>query len=645
MHNNSARLLLSLFSLLLYTVGAAGEEKPGADVGYLYVLEINEGRLEGEQLILQAQNRVTYFSERPERIAGNVSLQDLVGLWGKGKNSFASNPPNAVLSIKGTDAVLELKQAELAGNILTFNVSVLKGSLPPTFKHTVLTIDAGPVAAPVSTYNEYAVDDDGWDGAPITVKYGGRTVVDYVIPVDTPYKTIYLTLKGGDGGVRSNWTGEGKAGVGATIEAAFSIGKSNELSRLIPGSTLRFIIGEKGDGATANIGISGSGGGGGTAVFYKTRDRWFLLAVAGGGGGAYGTGVGDFGDAHGGQTSEEGGNGRGNKPGKGGPTGQGGASSLVGGGGGGAFSPGLGLGKLSNGTLSQSGGAGWVDICAERPASGRCNDDDPDFDSAAKEYIERGSGEGPKGGRQGSGGGFRSGGWGIGGGGAGAAPTGGGSAAGGGGGGFSGGGYGGTANGGGGGGSYIRSDALVEKKSSGGLTMSPQHGEATFQGRISVEGGISVDNENYIVDEATLNGWPATVEQGGNIRLLAEDVKYLDPENIFYTEIQQDPELQRCIEREMIIEELNFSLDDDDNLANVDVSGKYFPNGELTFDVKIENDELVFSNFGCRYHNGSTTPITKKLKDVTGTFDPHSHQITITDIQHGAAAFVLEVPH
>jgi hypothetical protein len=40
-----------------------------------------------------------FFSERPQRVVGHLSYRKLVDQWGEGEDSFAEDPPNAVLSI------------------------------------------------------------------------------------------------------------------------------------------------------------------------------------------------------------------------------------------------------------------------------------------------------------------------------------------------------------------------------------------------------------------------------------------------------------------------------------------------------------------------------------------------------------------
>lgn len=42
---------------------------------------------------------VTWFKDRPERTAGTMSTDQFLGLWGQGKDSFETDPPNAALAV------------------------------------------------------------------------------------------------------------------------------------------------------------------------------------------------------------------------------------------------------------------------------------------------------------------------------------------------------------------------------------------------------------------------------------------------------------------------------------------------------------------------------------------------------------------
>ncbi|MDI7862661.1 hypothetical protein MRS76_11895 [Rhizobiaceae bacterium n13] len=75
-----------------------------------------------------------FFSDRPERIAGNMDTKAFVPFWSKGKDSFLADPPNADLSIleagKLQQVVVVLENPELVGNRLTYTVKVVGGEMP-----------------------------------------------------------------------------------------------------------------------------------------------------------------------------------------------------------------------------------------------------------------------------------------------------------------------------------------------------------------------------------------------------------------------------------------------------------------------------------------------------------------------------------
>jgi hypothetical protein len=87
------------------------------------------------KLTLEGVSTVTlFFSDRPERIAGNMRTARFVPFWSSGKNSFLSDPPNADVSILEGDklrqVVVVLEAPALKGDALTYTVKVLQGDMP-----------------------------------------------------------------------------------------------------------------------------------------------------------------------------------------------------------------------------------------------------------------------------------------------------------------------------------------------------------------------------------------------------------------------------------------------------------------------------------------------------------------------------------
>ena len=132
----------SMTSLPPANAAPAKEQK----IELLFVQNAISGIFDGKTLTLQGMGPTIFFSDRPERIAGQVHTQEFVGHWGKSAdNNFDVDPPNATLSIFGKDkvtsAVVELRNPKLVGNTLAYNVKVLKGNLPKSFEESSLFID------------------------------------------------------------------------------------------------------------------------------------------------------------------------------------------------------------------------------------------------------------------------------------------------------------------------------------------------------------------------------------------------------------------------------------------------------------------------------------------------------------------------
>jgi hypothetical protein len=257
---------------------------------------------------------------------------------------------------------------------------------------------------------------------------------DFTVPADAD--ELEFEVIGADGGTAlvtlQSTCGSGvcaaSGGLGAAVYAKFVVGTADS-TQIPPGSTIRFVVGGKGESNSKSVCLGGdvtSGGGGASAVLLKrpSSSAWEELVAAGGGGGAhsgFALGCAERSTGYGGQASNTGHDGDGDAGvgyGDGGSGGQGGCPS------GGA----PGGGAKSDGKTESCGTWGSSAYLSEVGKKGQYS-----------------------GGAGGNGTSYAKGGFGYGGGGAAAIDTGGG----GGGGGWSGGGGGGQFRGGGGGGSYV----------------------------------------------------------------------------------------------------------------------------------------------------------------------------------------------
>lgn len=108
----------------------------------------------GRLVLKEVSPTTIYFSDRPKRIAGHMETADFVLDWqeGKGKGSFAEDPPNGALSILGkdtiVDVVVELKNPRLVGTDLVYDIKVLEKDIAIPSGPCSLFID--PLGRPAS---------------------------------------------------------------------------------------------------------------------------------------------------------------------------------------------------------------------------------------------------------------------------------------------------------------------------------------------------------------------------------------------------------------------------------------------------------------------------------------------------------------
>jgi hypothetical protein len=105
-------------------------------------------------------DKTIMFSDRPDRIVTSQSTSDFVGNWSQGEDSFAADPPNAVLVLD--DEEVEQRQQEIAvielfnpeydseANTLRYDITAENATatsslmeLPSQFVQSTLIIDAG----------------------------------------------------------------------------------------------------------------------------------------------------------------------------------------------------------------------------------------------------------------------------------------------------------------------------------------------------------------------------------------------------------------------------------------------------------------------------------------------------------------------
>lgn len=126
------------------------------DIEALFVQTAGSLTSDGEKTItLHGLSPSTlYFADRPQREVGHMSTKSFIDVWGEGENSFAADPPNAVLSFAQPedrppiDVVVTIRDPKMNGDSLSYGIEVLDGSLPSSTGPCALFID--PFGRPLS---------------------------------------------------------------------------------------------------------------------------------------------------------------------------------------------------------------------------------------------------------------------------------------------------------------------------------------------------------------------------------------------------------------------------------------------------------------------------------------------------------------
>ena len=145
----SSFLIAASFCLTSTGFLAAQTNAPPNAAQYLFVQTAKNVAFKDGVLTLQDVSPVTaFFSERPDRIVGQVRNDLFLKQWNDGKNSFKSDPPNAFLAIfnegmRPAGATIVLSNPRLAGNNLQYDARILTGSPPAAGIESTLFIDGG----------------------------------------------------------------------------------------------------------------------------------------------------------------------------------------------------------------------------------------------------------------------------------------------------------------------------------------------------------------------------------------------------------------------------------------------------------------------------------------------------------------------
>jgi hypothetical protein len=143
-HNSLMLILL----IALSGLSAARADEP--KVQLMFVQTAESLKADGKTLrLVNVGKQTLYFSDRPVRIAGHLTMPAYMDEWkaGAGPDNFASDPPNATLSVyeagqrENTLTVVEISHPIIDGNDLVYRYKLIEGAMPKAGGPTALFID------------------------------------------------------------------------------------------------------------------------------------------------------------------------------------------------------------------------------------------------------------------------------------------------------------------------------------------------------------------------------------------------------------------------------------------------------------------------------------------------------------------------
>jgi len=163
-HNSTRPVLFLATALLTITnwgfpvissaqnVPTKQETASAQKVQLMFVQTSEDLKVNSEDKTLRLVNvnpQTLYFSDRPKRVAGNLTMPAYFDEWTAkaGSDNFKNDPPNATLSVyegnnkENTLAVIEISNPVMEGKDLIYKYKIIEGELPKSGGATALFID------------------------------------------------------------------------------------------------------------------------------------------------------------------------------------------------------------------------------------------------------------------------------------------------------------------------------------------------------------------------------------------------------------------------------------------------------------------------------------------------------------------------
>ncbi len=150
---NRTRAALLPVAALLALAGCTRPAAPAAEAPeFMFVQLAEDFQADTASSTLRlgdVSNQVVYFSDRPNRIAGHLTMKQYLAEWtaAAGEDNLSADNPNATLSVyeagnpNNSIAILEIGNPHLDGADIVYSYKLLDGSIPASGGATALFID------------------------------------------------------------------------------------------------------------------------------------------------------------------------------------------------------------------------------------------------------------------------------------------------------------------------------------------------------------------------------------------------------------------------------------------------------------------------------------------------------------------------
>ena len=134
-----ACVVFLLAAIMLSMAACATTSTTSSDAPQLMFVQIAED--------VKVDQQTLYFSDRPQRIAGQLKMADYLKTWKEGRDSFGADPPNATLSVyepghaDNTLVVVKITNPVVDGTDLVYGFKIINGTMPASGGATSLFID------------------------------------------------------------------------------------------------------------------------------------------------------------------------------------------------------------------------------------------------------------------------------------------------------------------------------------------------------------------------------------------------------------------------------------------------------------------------------------------------------------------------